>query len=284
MPAFGDTELSATKQQIVAERVQRQLISEAILASTITDLSAFARKGASSVAFPKGGDFTVNNRASGAQATQQVFNYDKDTMLLDKRASVSWVVDPLDEIESVIDVQADLIGRATRGHAVKLDQDIIAELDAVGVATTTASTAITDSIILEMRETLLRRKANRRALRLAISPEQESDIFGITKFVSAQDYGGPAMVPSGSLGLIYGISVHVTPELVDGKYFMYDAEGCGFAFQKAPQLDSRPAPEYGAGARLFVLESKYGVKGLQLGQQGVAATESALVVKDNNIG
>jgi hypothetical protein len=280
---FGDTELTNTKQEVISERVQRHLISESVLASSVTDMSAFARKGAESVSFPRGGDFTVNNRASGAQAVQQVFNYNKDTMLLNQRATISWVVDPMDEIESVIAVQQDLVGRATRSHAVHVDQTIISELETVGVATATASPAITDLVVLEMREALLRRKANRRALYLAVAPEQESDIFGITKFVSAQDYGGGAMVPSGSLGMIYGMPVLITAELSAGQYYMFDREGIALAFQRAPMLDSRKAPEFGSGAQLYTLDQKFGVRGLQLGEQGVLAAESALVVKDNNI-
>jgi len=279
---FGDTELSATKQEVISERVQRQLISESALLDTLVDLSAFAVKGASSVSFPKGGDFTVNNRASGTEAVQQVFNYTKDTMLLDERATISWVVDPMDEIESVIAVQQDLIGRATRGHAEDVDQKIKAELEIVGVATATASVTITDAIILEMREAILRRKGNRKAIRLAVAPERESDILGITKFVSAQDYGGGAMIPSGTLGLIYGMPIIITPVLDADEYYMYDKDGCGIAFQRGAMLDSRKAPEFGAGAQLFTLDQKYGVKGLQLGQQGVGGAESALVVKDNN--
>lgn len=283
MSVFGDTELTATKQAVISERVQRHLISESVLANTISDLSVFARKGAVSVSFPKGGDFTVENRASGVAATNQVFNYAKDTMSLSNRATISWIVDPMDEIESVVAVQQDLIGRATRGHAKDVDVKIIAELETVGVATTTVSPSITDAVILEMRAAILRNKADRRRLRMAVAPEQESDILGITKFVSAQDYGGGAVVPSGALGMIYGMPVLITPEIAAGTYYMYEEAGCGIAFQRAPMLDSRKAPEYGAGAQLFTLDQKYGVKGLQLGEQGVLATESALVIKDNNI-
>lgn len=282
MATFGNTELTATKMEVISERVQRQLISESVMAGALIDLSAFARKGAESVSFPKGGDFTVNQRASGALAVQQVFNYDKDNMPLSFRSSISWVVDPFDEIESVIAVQSDLIGRATRGHAVDVDINAIAELETVGVAITTVSPAITDPVIREMRSDLIRRKARARDLVLAVSPEQESEMLGINKFTLVQDYGSE-VVRTGQLGTIYGMPVLMTPELADGQYFMFERSGCGIAFQRAPMLDSRKAPEYGAGAQLYTLDQKYGIKGLQLGEQGVLATESPLVSKDNNL-
>ncbi len=277
--SIGDTELALTKMEIISEQVQRQLIAESILASQVSDKSAFARKGAESVSFPKGEDFVVNNRASGAAAVEQLLSYTKDTMLLDKRSSISWVVDPNDEIESVIAINADLIGRATRGHAEDIDIKIVAELEVVGVVTATAGAAIDDPAIRDMISELKRRHARPGNLRLAISPEQENDMFGIAKFTANDTYGSP-IVRNGQLGTIYGVPVLVTPTLADTQYFMYDMDGIAIAFQKSTKLDSRKAPENGVGAELFVMENKYGVKGLQLGQQGVGGTLSALVAKD----
>ena len=280
MAAFGDTELSATKMEIISEKVQRQLISESIVAPTILDVSAYAKKGADSISFPKGGNFTVENRASGALATQQVFNYTKDTMLLDHRATISWVVDPMDEVESAINVNADLITRAANGHAEYLEQQIVVEMEAVGVPTTTVG-PISQTIILEMRADLLSRKAKRKQLNLLVGPDSEAIMLAIPGFVHADLYGS-ARIPSGAFGLIYGAPVYISTELGPNQYFMYDYEGIAKGFQKAPQIDDRKAPEYGAGARLFTMDQKFGVKGLHLGEQGVAPGLSALVAKDGN--
>ncbi len=278
--SIGDTELTDTKMEIISEQVQRQLIALSVLAANVSDKSAFARKGAESVSFPKGEDFTVNNRASGAAVAEQLLSYTKDTMLLDKRSSIAWTVDPNDEIESVIAVNSDLIDRATKGHAEDVDIKIAAELEVVGVATATALATIDDTAIRDMISELKRRHANHGNLRLAISPEQENDMFGIAKFTANDTYGA-RVVANGQLGLIYGVPVLVTPTLIDGRYFMYDMDGIAIAFQKSTKLDSRKAPENGVGALLYVMENKYGVKGLQLGQQGVGAAESALVAKDD---
>jgi len=280
MAVTGNTALSATKAEIIANLVQRELISSSVLASTVYDVSRYAVRGASSVSFPKAGSFTVENRATATQATIQNLTFAKDTLTLDKRATVSWLIDAMDEIESSIDVSAEYAMRAARAHAVYLDTQIIAALELVGVATTTAGD-ITDAVILEMRQTLLQHKADRRLLRLAISPAQEAKMLAINKFVTAQDYGTSA-IPSGALGTIYGVPVFITPELGASQYFMYDQEGIALAFQKGPQLDERKAPEYGSNSMLRVLDQKFGVKGLLIGQQGVGVAESPLVVKDNN--
>jgi hypothetical protein len=280
MAITGDAALQATKAEIIAAMVQKELISQSVLAPTVMDVSRFAVKGAETVSFPKAGSFTVENRATGAQATIQNLTFAKDTMALSYRATVSWLIDSMDELESVIDVDAEYAIRAARAHAVYLDQQIIAELELVGDATTTAGN-ISDAVILEMRAKILKQKADRRLLRLAISPDQEAIMLAINKFVTADNYG-TSIVPSGALGTIYGIPVFITPELGEQQYFLYEQEGIALAFQRAPQLDERKAPEYGAGSMLKILDQKFGVKGMLLGQQGVGAAESPLVVKDNN--
>lgn len=280
MSVTGNTELTAVKQQAIAALVQKELISASVLASNVYDVSAFARPGNETVSFPKAGSFTVEDRASAAQATLQSLTFGKDTMSLNFMATVAWLIDPQDLLETPVDVPSQYMARAARAHGVYVDQKIIAGLEAAGVATATAGD-ITDAVILEMRQALLQRKANPRALRLAISPAQEAKLLGINKFTLAQDYGR-VVIPEGILSMVYGIPILVTPELGAQQYFMYDIEGIALGFQRGPMMDQRPAPEYGAGASLQILDQKFGVKALQIGMQGVGVAESALIVKDAN--
>ncbi len=277
----GDTELTATKNDLIVALVQKELISQAVLAPTIMDVSRFCAKGAQSIAFPKAGSFTVSNRASGVQATKSVLTFDKDKMDLDFRATVCWVIDAMDEIESIVDVEGEYAVRAARAQAVYIEQQIIAGFSAGAFKITDATGDISDAAILSMRKTLLNHKANRNGLRLAISADQESIMLAVEKFVSAFQYGN-SRIPEGSLGLIYGMPVFVSTELATNEFYMYDAEGCAIGFQKAPSLDERKAPEYGAGSMLKTLDQKFGVKVLQTAQQGMSSGISALIVSDNN--
>lgn len=280
MAVTGNTELTSVKQAAIAALVQKELISSSVLASNVYDVSGFCRPGNSTISFPKAGSFTVEDRASAAQATIQSLTFAKDTLALDKMATVAWLIDPQDALETPVDVEAEYAKRAASAHGVYVDTQLIAALEAAGVATTTAGN-ISDAIILEMRAALIKRKANARNLRLAISPDQEAILFGINKYSLAQDYGR-TVIPEGILSMVYGIPVLVTPELGAQQYFMYDVEGIALGFQKGPQMDERKAPEYGSSAMLKVLDQKFGIKALQIAQQGVGASESALIVKDNN--
>jgi hypothetical protein len=277
----GNTQLSATKQEVISEIVQRELISQGVLAPTILDVSRFAVKGASTISFPKATSFTAENRATAAAATKQALTFDKDTLTLDKRATVLYLIDAMDELESVVDVRAEYAKRAAAAHALYLEQQIIAKMSSVAYALTDATGDISDAAILAMRKTLFKHKAKMNNLALAISPDQEAVMLGIEKFVSAFQYG-QSNIPNGMIGKVYGVPVFISTELAQQEYYMYDKEGIALGFQRGPQMDERPAPEYGAGSKLTVIDQKFGLQGLQLAQQSMSAGISALVVSDNN--
>lgn len=291
MAVTGDTQLGPTKMEIISEIAQRALISSSALLPTVRDVSLFAVKGNSQISFPKNTTlFTAENRTSAAAATIQDVDFAKDTMDLDQRMIIAWLIDSDDEIESRLDVQREYIERAAMDHARDVDVKLISEMESAAITTTTSG-AISQDIVLEMRRVLARNKANMSRLFLAVSPEQEANLLRIDPFVSADKYGS-AVIPQGVLGTLYGVNVVMSPELGADQYFMYESEGCAIGFQRRPQFDEDNRPEYGPGARIQVLGQKYGVQALQLGVPGgfqadgttpLGAAESALIVKDANV-
>jgi len=271
---IGDSDLQATKNaDLVQAFVQRELISQAVVMPSISDKSMFAVKGTEAVSFPRAGSFTVENRASAVEATKQNVTYAKDQILLDQRATISWQVDPMDDLESMIDVRLDLAGRAARSHAKYFDEQVIAGFEADSAATTTAG-AISKDIILEMRQELLEAEANEDALTLLVGPGAEAALLNIAEFVRADHYGSSA-IPSGRLGSLYGVDVKRSSQITNPlSYYMYDKDGYGFAWQKGLSMDGRKAPELGVGATLEVMDGKWGSAKLQNG---------LLLRKDNNV-
>ncbi len=234
----SNTQLTATKNDLITALVQKELISKGVLAPTIMDVSRFAGKGVQSISFPKGTSFTVENRATGVASVKQALTFAADKLELEFRATVTWLIDTLDSIQSSVEVETEFAVRAARAHAVYVEQKIIAEMETVGNANSDASGDVSDQCILSMRKALLNRKANRAALHLAISPDQEAVILAIDKFVSAEKYGS-AVIPTGEVGRIYGIPVHISTELTSQQFFMYDSEGVAIGFQRGPQMDER---------------------------------------------
>lgn len=268
---IGNTDLTATKNALIVALVQRELISKAVVMPSILDASAYAVKGSKSISIPRGGSFSVEDRATTAQATLANVTYAVDTIVLDQMSTISWVVDPQDEIESSIDVQADLASRAAKAHAKNFDALVIAGLEADATATTTAG-AISKAIFLEMRQLLLSAEADPGQLTFLCGPDSEAVLLGISEFVEADKYGS-AVIPNGVLGRLYGVEVRLSTNVAANRFYMYDKEGYGFAFQQQLQMGERMAPEYGSSAKLVVLDCKWGHDKLQNG---------ALLRKDNN--
>jgi hypothetical protein len=279
----GSTQLSPAQQDAIAAIVQRELISAAVLGGTVRDVSNLAVPGNKSITIPRLSSFSITNRASGAQGDAVVLSADGDQMNLDQNAYVAWILDSKDETQTTFDFQSEAAERAASAHGVYVDNQIISEMETVGVEVSSGTTGdITKQIVLDMRKDLLNRKARRNDLFLAVSPDQEAALLAINEFVEADRYGS-AIIPNGVLGRLYGVNVVITAELAAQQYFMYERGGVALGFQKGPQMEEQGANEFGVGARRVAMDQLFGVKGMQIEEQGVAAGESALVVKDANV-
>lgn len=288
---IGDIELGATKQEVIEATAQRALINASVSLGNVRDVSDRAVKGAETISFPKFGSlFTVEKRASGVDGTNQNPAFAKDSLPLSERAHIQWIADVNDKVESVLDVDRELIELAGAEHGRQIDIDVNAEMETAGITMTTAGD-LNQAKILEMRRILLKNKANPNRLRLKIGPDQEELLLQVQPFVG-QDQYGTAIIPTGALGTLYGVPVILDVELADGQYFMYDTMGFAFGFQRAPQFDEVKYPQQGAGAMLQVLDQKYGLKALQIdaprafladGTTALAGGLSAWIVKDNNL-
>ncbi len=266
----GNTQLGATKADLIAALVQKELAAKANLLPTVTDVSQYAVKGAKSISFPKFGSFTPINRASGVAGDSAVLVATADKLDLNVNAYIAWIVDSNDEIQSSVAVQAELAMRAASGHGRYVDTQIIAELEATGVALTAG--AISRDIILEGREELLTANAELGEMTLVIGPSSESLLLKIDEFTRADIYG-TSNIPAGVIGRVYGIPVMINNQLGANTFYMYAKSGVAVGFQKQPGVSSQGANEYGVGAERFAMDQLFGVQAMQGG---------LLVRKDGN--
>lgn len=291
MAVTGNTQLAPTKQDIIAAAVQRELKEKSKLSSYFLDVSNFAGKGMKSISFPKLTSFTVEQRASGAAGTIQDLTSSIDTLDLDERAYISWLVDSNDDIQSTIDFQTEAAIRAGGAHGRYVDDAIIAELLSVASYSVNGGVPIdiTAAAILSMRSYLIENNANMADVALFIPPSQEEVMLGLTEFTRADVYG-TSNIPNGVIGKVYGVPVviHNSSALDDtGNGFqqaiMAEKEGLALGFQRRPNFDEQKKIEYGTGAMLQAVDQLFGVKGLQLGvstdKNSVAAGKSPLVAK-----
>lgn len=273
-----DTHLGATKEALIAAVVQKELAgSTAVI--PYTDYSFLVSKGMKSVAVPRFGSFTPVDRVGGAAGDATALTGAVDTINLDINAYVSWIIDSYDEVLSKVDVQLEFARRAAAAHARFFDGKLIAELESAGDATATAG-ALSYSIFVEMKETLLSQYANPANLVFVGGPGAWAAMMGIAEFKNSYQYGQP-VIPSGVVGSPLGVQVIIDSNITSATtYYMYDKEALGVAFAQGASYSEQGANTYGSKAMRAVLDQIYGVKGLQVGVAG--ATGSAGIIKDAN--
>jgi hypothetical protein len=275
------SQLDPTKQDLIASLVQRELEFAAKFLPTIKDVSSFAVPGAKSIQFPKASSHAAVQRPSGTAGDAAALTFDTDQLDLDQRPYVAWLIDSLDKIQSNVDSELENAQRAASALAREVDTQIVAELESAGVVEATAVGDITRDIILEMRKSLRRNEAMMDLVTLAIAPEQELAMLKIDEFTRADAYGS-SNIPNGVIGRCFGIPIMVSNNLAAQQYMMFEKNGCAIGFQRGPQMDDQPENAYGVGARRKAMDLLYGVQALQLGEKGVGAAESPLIVKDAN--
>lgn len=272
----GPTQTGATKQDLITALVQRELKQAAILASTISDVSQFAVPGAKTISFPKLGSFAVQKRPLGTAGDATVIASAVDTLALDQNAYVAYVYDSSDMIQTTMNWQLELAKRAATAHGRGVDVDIIALLRLISQEV--AETAVNENLILEFREALKNNYANMQAVTILASVAAEKTLLGIDGFVRADQYGSN-VVQSGELGRLYGMPVITHTGLLAGEIFAYESSAAAIGFQKAPSMSEQMANEYGTGGKRVAMDQLYGVKGLQIAQNGAGAGLSALAWK-----
>jgi hypothetical protein len=261
----GNTQLSATKQDLVAAVVAKELAFQAKLVPTVTDYSAFAVKGAKSVAIPKAGSFTIIDRATATAGDASVLTFASDIINLDQAAYCAWIVDSQDEIQSTLAVQLELARRAAAAHGRYVDSRLITTLE--GAPATVTAGNITKDIVLEMRESLLTSFADPSSLYLAVGPDQEAELLKIAEFVRSDSYGAlPTALQTGVIGQVFGVKVVMHAGIGASTYYMYEKSGVYIAFQQGAQMSEQGANEFGANAKRVAMDQLFGTK---LGQSGL---------------
>lgn len=271
----GNTELVATKQDLIAAVVQKELQFQAKLLPFVTDVSQFAIKGAKTIAFPKLTSFSITNRAEGVAGDSSVLTAATDSIALNFNAYCAWIIDSMSEVQTSIDAQMEFARRAASAHGRYIDTQILA-VAAADAGLDVGAAPITRDLVLDMREYLLSGNGNMDELVLVIGPDQEKEMLKITEFTSNQVYGG-AVIPSGVIGRVYGVPVMVHNGVAAGHAHMWEKSGIALGFQKAPNMSQQGANEYGTSSVRVAMDQLFGVDSLQREVGGAAAGKSRLI-------
>lgn len=277
---MGVTETGANAMALISAMVQKQLIASAKLMFTVEDHSAKAVKGAASVKFPRTGNLDPVAKAENTASESIALTYAGDTLNLNQHVQTFVRLEDIAEIQSVVDVEADIIERAGSGMAKKMDSYIYTVLKAGASASTpdhiidhySTSGAITRTKILEARKLLDTQDVPAEDRFMVVSPEQEAELLDIAGFVEADKYGARDALLNGEIGRLFGFTVIKTTICESDVTLYYHRSACAFARQLEPKWEkmrnlAKLATEYS-------LSALYGAKVLDSGKRLVVANAS----------
>ncbi len=275
MADMGVTETSATAVDVISAMVQKQLIAESVISATILDETARVAPGAKSVAFPKTGDLDPAVKAENTGTTAQVLTLDKDTLLLDKHYHTLVVLEDNADVQSVVNIQEEIVNRAFKGMSKQIDTAIYNVLKA-GASTSNpdhtlagfaANATLSLTMILEARKLLNIQNVPMGDRYLLISPYQEAEMLAISDFISAEKYGSNDILLNGQIGRVYGFKVLMTTVCEDNVAIWYHNTAAAWARQIAPKWEKDR--DLDKLADKYSLSYSYGVKALDGGKRQV---------------
>ncbi len=274
---MGVTETSATGARIVAAMVQKQLIAKAKLMFTVQDESSRAVKGAKSVDFPRTGDLTPVEKVENTDSESIALTYAVDNLVLDQHFQTFVRLEDKADVQSVLNIESDILERAGSGMAKKMDTFIYTTLKAGASASAPdhiidhygSSGAITRTKILQARQLLNAQDVPSDERFMVISTNQEAELLDIDGFVSCEKYGSREALLNGEIGRLFGFTVICTTVCEDNVTLYYHKSALAFARQLEPKWEqdrnlAKLANEYS-------LSALYGAKVLDSGKRNVTA-------------
>jgi len=279
----GNTELGATKQDLIASLVQRELAFKAKLLPYFTDVSNFAIPGAQSISFPKLTSFTVVDRSEGVAGDATALTATVDKLDLSINAYVAYIIDSMTKKQANIQSEMEFAKRAASSHGRYVDSQILAAL-ATGAASfqnVGADADVTYANLTAMQEAYLTADGLMEDGVWIASVAQNSAIVNLAEFKDTSAFG-EMVIRDGYVKQILGMPVVIHNGLSAPELYLCSKESLAIGFQSAPSMDEQPANEFGVGSTRVAVDQLFGIKVLQTGLKGAASGKSPLILGLND--
>ena len=279
----GDTQLGATKQDLIASLVQRELAFKAKLLPYFTDVSSFAIAGSQSISFPKLTSFSVVNRTEGAAGDASVLTSSVDKLDLTFNAYVAYVIDAMTKKQANIQSEMEFAKRAAGAHGRYVDTQIIAALasGAASFINTGADVDVTYANLISLQESYLTADGLLEDGAWFVSVAQNKAIVSLSEFKDTSAFG-EMVIRDGYVKQILGMPVVIHNGLASKQLFLASKESLAIGFQSAPAMDEQKANEYGVGAVRVAVDQLFGIKALHTEEKGAASGKSPLILGLND--
>jgi hypothetical protein len=244
MAIIGVTDVGTTRADLVSAIVQETLKTKSIMIPTVANYPVPA--GAKSLYIPRRAQFASESKVEDTDLTAQAMVFTQDQLTLSHEAVLA-EVEIIAELQSAVNVEAEVIKEAAAELAKKADSLILAQLK---LASTSAPDHILDYSNTPTDTLQLLEIANARMLLnkqnvpmderyLVISPDQEYALLNIASFIQAERYGSAEPIQNGEIGRIFGFKVLTHASLAAADAIFFHKSACAFGVQLGVSFETQ---------------------------------------------
>lgn len=270
--------IAPSKQDVVLAIVQKELEGKSVFFPLVQDVTRFAKKGQQSISFLKRSSVTAINKDCHAANPTQNFALTSDTMALDQKPYVSFTISDCDELESVVNLEAEAAKAAASAIQRYVDDAIINALIA-GAGLTSAALTLTRDGVLEMLKYVDCNFAEDMVI-VASCTQRYDALLKEASFTENDIFGSP-VIRDGQQGSLYGAPLMFSKRLPADQALVFSKDSLAIGFQKGIKFRKESCNELGADAWNFTWDAKFGVKILQEQELGAGVGQSPWIAKLN---
>lgn len=261
--------------QLLANDVQKILAEAPTLINTITDVSAKVAPGAVSAALPRVSGLSVNDmKDDGTESDSSGMTIGVDVLLLNKNREVSEYIHDLARQSTPVDLTQAFLDNAPSKLAEDFEAKIYTELAGASasspdhiIAMSGAGGLVPTIVDIRLAAKLLDKQKVPATDRFLVAGMDVKHAIMAFSEVSAQNYGSPEAIRTGSIAQLYGFNLVFTNAATTGQMVAYHRSALGFAWKKQMNIETE---RQGSKARDFIRVScNYGCKQLDSGKRSV---------------
>jgi hypothetical protein len=263
------TELAKlTKEEILANAIQRELRTRAVVWPILTDLSNRFDKGMKTAVIPRSTAKTVGNTPNdGSELADPDTTYKTDLLHLDQFKTIHDYVYDVDQVHSVIDLKGDFYAEAMPELAEYIEAAATAQLQADG-AEANEWMMPENGLDLETVGVLSQKMSEDRISKsgriLLVSPKQARILRSFKEVRDASAYGNPNSIQNGFIARLDGFDILETVHLEPDEAIAFHREAAAKAVAKEVQIDEE---RHSSRKRWFCsVDAVYGMKALRAGE------------------
>jgi hypothetical protein len=273
-----------TREEILAEEIQRALRKTSVVWNLARDLSSRLRPGQRYTTIPRSVGRSVGDIPNnGSELADSATSYLKDTLELDKFKTVFDYVYDKDQAYSSVDLVDDFYVEAAPALAEQMEADLVAEMVAAGTtkpesggangnkfqlagtdSNSNANEAITLTQLSEISKEMTEAKVPKSNRYAALSPKQVHELRIQDAIQDASKFGNNNAVVNGEVARLMGFTILESQDLTDNQVLIFHSDAIVKAMAKEVTMDEE---RQSSKKRTFCsMDSIYGTRVIRDGE------------------